>query len=112
MRKNITIVFGLLIALTIISGAWAQDIGGTDNRSGKALSFAPSPNVTIDAEVDQDAFTILSYSSKVDSTNGVEYSMISGDGYIYQGAMGETKSSLGDAGAKIDGHTTSIRSGS
>lgn len=78
MIKNIIIAFGLFVSITLCSSAWA-----TEYTTGN-LTFKSSPSTVMDFNVTNTHFALVSASSKTTTDNGIEYLLISSDGYIRQ----------------------------
>ena len=85
MKKNIIIALGLLMTIAFTASSWAGviTIDGS-NAGGGNLDFSASPNTLMSEVTSATAFTIVTASSKTTMANGIEYCMVSVDGYIRQ----------------------------
>jgi hypothetical protein len=92
---------GILMMMAFTATAWSASltIDGSNVTGGGNLVFPKSPNVTIIEDTDANTFTILSYSTKTDDSNGIEYAMISSTGFVYQKVKGSTPTASVTAGS-------------
>lgn len=104
MKKNIIVALGLLMTIAFTASAWAGDITITGSDPGGNLVFKASPNTLVSHSTDATAFTLVTASSKTTTENGIEYCMVSIDGYIRQmkqAADGAVTDISGDAAGAI-----------
>ena len=82
MIKNIIIALGLFVSITLSSAAWAGEY-----ETGN-LTFKSSPSTVMGYNISDTHFALVSASSKTTTENGIEYLLISSDGYIRQKTQG------------------------
>lgn len=56
----------------------------SDGGSGPGITFTPSPNTFMFAKTDADNFTIIAYSSKTNTSTGIEYGIKSTEAAVFQ----------------------------
>ena len=92
MKKYImVIIFALMLSFVstmafadaVTSGSVGAAITMTD-AVGPDLVFTPSPSTFISVWVADTTFTIVSHSGKTDSTNGIDYGILSTNNAMFQ----------------------------